>query len=603
MSSTISQPEEYDLVVLGSGEGGKYLAWNLAAKGMKSVVIERKWIGGSCPNIACLPSKNIIHSAKVASYFRRGEEFGITAKDWKIDMAAVRERKRKMVAGLVDMHLGIYKKTGAELLMGSGRFVGPKTIEVTSTEGTTRVLRGKHVVINTGSRATIDSTPGLADAKPLTHIEALELDQIPEHILVLGGGYIGLELSQALRRFGSRVTIVERNDRLAHREDPDISAALEELCKDEGIEVLTGVRLTRVEGKSGDAVKLHGTRDKTEIVLEGTHLLIASGRTPNTSGIGLDRAGVETTNRGFVKVDERLETTAPGVWAIGDCAGSPHFTHISFDDFRIVLANITGGKRVTTGRQVPFCMFTDPELARIGLSETEAKERGIAYRLAKLPMVAVLRTRTLSETRGFMKALVDMESDRILGFTAFGVEAGEIMASVQVAMIAGLPYTALRDAVFTHPTLLEGLVGLFSVLPARSQERNISMQNSAGIASVASPCTVDVTVAKLKAAIESKGLTLFAEIDHAAGARQAGLQMQPAHVLIFGHAKAGTPLMIASPLLALDLPLKVLVWEDADKKVWVSYNTLEFLVRRHALPDALSKNIAGVEPLVKTVLM
>lgn len=469
MNTTNGNPEEYDLVVLGSGEGGKYLAWTLARQGQRAVVIERKWIGGSCPNIACLPSKNIIHSAKVASYFYRSAEFGISKENIRIDMAAVRDRKRKMVTGLVDMHLDNFKKTGAELVMGSGHFVGPKTIEVALAEGGTRTLRGKNVVINTGSRATIDHTPGLSEAGPLTHIEALELDQIPGHLVVLGGGYIGLELAQAMRRFGSEVTIVERNDHLAHREDDDVTAALEEMCRDEGISVLTNTKITQVEGKSGERVQLRGEQNGTGIVVAGTHLLVAGGRTPNTKGIGLEEVGVELTERGFVKVDERLHTTAEGVWAIGDCAGSPHFTHISFDDFRVLRENLTGGHKVTTGRQVPFCMFTDPEFARIGLSETEARANGIAYRLAKIPMVADLRTRTLSETRGFMKVLVDAHSDRILGFTMFGVMAGEVMATVQVAMLAGMPYTALREAVFTHPTMLEGLIALFSGVPPVSK--------------------------------------------------------------------------------------------------------------------------------------
>jgi len=466
MKTPTTNPEEYDLVVLGSGEGGKYLAWTLARKGQRALVIERKWVGGSCPNIACLPSKNIIHSAKVASYFYRSEEFGISKENTRINMSVVRDRKRKMVAALVDMHYDIYKRTGTELVMGSGKFIGPKTIEVTLADGGTRTFHGKNVVINTGSRATIDHTPGLSEASPLTHIEALELDHIPRHLLVLGGGYIGLELSQAMRRFGSEVTIVERNGHLAHREDEDVTQALEELFRHEGITVATNTKINRVEGKSGIGVKVHGTRDGVEVVLEGSHLLVAGGRTPNTGNIGLELAGVETTERGFVKVDERLQTTAEGVWAIGDCAGSPHFTHISFDDFRVVRDNLTGGNHVTTGRQVPFCLFTDPELARIGLSEREAKERGISYRLAKIPMLANLRSRTLSETRGFMKVLIDAQNDRILGFTVFGVGGGEIMSTVQVAMIAGLPYTAMRDAIFTHPTLLEGLIPLFSAVPA-----------------------------------------------------------------------------------------------------------------------------------------
>ncbi len=467
MNPNISGPEEYDLVVLGSGEGGKFIAWTLAKQGQRVAVIERHYIGGSCPNIACLPSKNIIHSAKVASYFFRSEEFGISKDNCRINMWAVRERKRKMVDGLVDMHLANFKASGAELVLGSGRFIAPKTIEVELAEGGTRVLRGNRVIISTGTRATIEPIPGLVEAGPLTHIEALELDHIPEHILILGGGYVGLELAQAMRRFGSRVTIIERNDRLAHREDLDVSALLGELCHDEGIEVITQAQVTQVEGKSGEWIKVHAMQAGWDILLEGTHLLVASGRTPNTQNIGLELAGVETTNRGYVRVNERLETTAYDVWAVGDCAGSPHFTHIAFDDFRIVLADINGGYRVTTGRQVPFCLFTDPEFARVGLSETEAQAQGIRYWLTKIPMTAVLRTRTLSETKGFMKALIDMDSDRILGFTAFGVGAGEIIAPVQVAMAAGLPYTVLRDTIFTHPTLPEGLVPLFSAVPPR----------------------------------------------------------------------------------------------------------------------------------------
>jgi pyruvate/2-oxoglutarate dehydrogenase complex dihydrolipoamide dehydrogenase (E3) component len=468
MKTSITNPEEYDLVILGSGAGGKLIAWTSAQKGQRVAVIERKYVGGSCPNIACLPSKNIIHSAKVASFFYRSEEFGISKENVHIDMTVVRDRKRKMVQHLVDIHLDNYRKSGAELVMGTGRFIAPKTIEVDLVGGGTRTFRGKNVVINTGSRATLEPIPGLADVKPLTHIEALELDQIPKHLLVLGGGYVGLELAQAFRRFGAGVTIFDRNGRFAHSEDEDISQGLEEMCRDEGINVATNARITQVTGKSGEWVQLLGTRGRDELILEGTHLLIAGGRTPNTGGIGLDKAGVETTERGHLKVNERLQTTAEGVWGIGDCAGSPHFTHISENDFKVVSDNIAGGNRVTTGRQVPFCMFTDPELARIGLSETEAKARGISYRLAKLPMADVFRAMTISETRGFMKALIDTKSDRILGFTMFGAGAGDVMATVQVAMLAGLPYTALRDAILTHPTMPEGLISLFLGTPAKS---------------------------------------------------------------------------------------------------------------------------------------
>jgi pyruvate/2-oxoglutarate dehydrogenase complex dihydrolipoamide dehydrogenase (E3) component len=457
-----TQPEEFDLVILGGGTGSTVAAWTFAGEGKKVAVVERKYIGGSCPNIACLPSKNIIHSAKVASYFRRSKEFGITHDGFVIDMTGVREHKRRMVRGLNDMYMGNYRSTGAEFILGTGRFVAPKTVEVTLGDGATRQLRGANVIVSTGTRAALEAIPGLAEAQPLTHIEALELDKIPEHLLVVGGGYVGVEMAQAMRRFGSKVTIVDRNGRLMSKEDPDVCQALQSLLADEGIDTLLDARIKQVSGKSGDSVSVVVEQIGVEKALKGSHILVATGRNPNTEGLGLELTGVEITDRGYIKVNERLQTTAQGVWAIGEVAGSPQFTHISVDDFRVVHSNLTGGNRVTTGRQVPYCLFTDPELARIGLSETEAQAQGIAYRLFKVPMEANLRARTLSETRGFVKALVGADSDRILGFTAFGVGAGEVLASVQTAMIASLPYTALRDAVLTHPTLVEGLIPLFS---------------------------------------------------------------------------------------------------------------------------------------------
>jgi pyruvate/2-oxoglutarate dehydrogenase complex dihydrolipoamide dehydrogenase (E3) component len=457
-----SQPEEFDLVILGGGTGSTVAAWTFAGEGKQVAVVERKYIGGSCPNIACLPSKNIIHSAKVVDYFRRSKEFGISHDGFTIEMSGVRDRKRKMVVGLNEMYTENYRNTGAEFILGTGRFLAPRTVEVTLADGTTRQLRGANVIVSTGTRAALETIPGLEEAQPLTHIEVLELDEIPEHLLVVGGGYVGVEMSQAMRRFGSEVTIVDRNGRLMSKEDPDVCEALRSLLADEGIDILLNARIKRVSGKSGDSVSVAVEQNGIEKVLKSSHVLVATGRNPNTEGLGLELAGVELTDRGYIKVNERLQTTAPGVWAIGEVAGSPQFTHISIDDFRVVHANLTGGNRVTTGRQVPYCLFTDPELARIGISETEAEARGIAYRLFKVPMETNLRARTLSETRGFVKALVEADSDRILGFTAFGVGAGEILAAVQIAMIAGLPYTALRDAVLTHPTLAEGLISLFS---------------------------------------------------------------------------------------------------------------------------------------------
>jgi pyruvate/2-oxoglutarate dehydrogenase complex dihydrolipoamide dehydrogenase (E3) component len=467
-----TEPEEYDLVILGDGTGSTLAAWTFAGEGKSVAVIERKYIGGSCPNIACLPSKNIIHSAKVAAYVRGSKEFGITTGEFSIDMSAVRGRKRRMVEGMNEMYLDNYEKTGAEFILATGKFIAPKTVEATLPDGLLRRLRGANVIVSTGTRAAIDPVPGLAEAQPLTHIETLELGEVPEHLLVIGGGYIGLELAQAMRRFGSRVTLIERNEQLVHREDEDVTEALAGLFRDEGVETFLNAKIKRVTGKSGESVQVVIEQNGVEKTLEGSHLLVATGRKPNTEGIGLELAGIEVTERGYIKVNERLQTTAPGVWAIGEAAGSPQFTHISVDDFRVVHDNLSGGgKRVTTGRQVPFCLFTDPEFARIGMSEREATAQGISYRLFKMPMEGVLRARTLGETRGFMKALVESDGERILGFTAVGVGAGETMASVQIAMIAGLPYTALRDAVLTHPTLAEGLGVLFLSEPVAQNQR------------------------------------------------------------------------------------------------------------------------------------
>ena len=471
---TISSPhagqarilENYDLVILGGGTGSTIAAWTFASQGQRVAVIERKYIGGSCPNIACLPSKNILQSARVTSYFRRGKEFGIVADGFQVDMPAVLARKRAMVSGLNEMYLDNFKQTGAEFILGSGHFVSPKTLEVTLPDGSVRLLRGANVIISTGTRAALEPIPGLAEAQPLTHIEALELDQIPGHLIVLGGGYVGLELSQGMRRFGSRVTIIDRNDRLLHKEDDDVTEALADLFRDEGIETALNGRVKRISGKTGDSVTLVVEQNGIENTLTGTHLLVAAGRRPNTENIGLELAGVELSDHGYIKVNERLETTAPGVWAIGEVAGSPQFTHVSVDDFRVVRDNLTGRNHVTTGRLIPYTLFTDPELARVGLTEKEANARGIPYRLFKIPMERVLRARTLSETRGFLKALVEVNGHRILGFTAFAVDGGEIMASVQTAMIAGSPYTALREAIWAHPTLVEGLIPLFSSEPS-----------------------------------------------------------------------------------------------------------------------------------------
>lgn len=464
----MTQSERYEYLVLGGGNGGSFLAWHLASQGHRTAVIERRWIGGSCPNINCLPTKNEIWSAKVARLTRSGRHFGAVTGPVSTDMIAVRQRKREMVEGMIALTLQAYKDTGAELVMGSGCFTAPKTLEVELNDGGKRVLTADKIFINVGTRAAIPNVPGLEAAQPMTNIEALELDYLPDHLIVLGGGYVGLELAQALRRFGSRVTVIEQGDRIASREDPDVSAAMQGILAEEGIEILVSTRLNRVEGRSGDEARVGVQTSGGERTLRGTDILSAVGRIPSTSGIGLEVAGVGLDERGYVRVDERLQTTATDVWGIGECCTDhPQFTHVSYDDFRVIRDNLAGGNHTTKDRLVPYCLFTDPPLARVGLSELEAKRQSLAVRVAKLPTSAVLRAKTLGEQQGFLKALIGAQDDRIVGFAMIGPEAGEVMAAVQTAMLAGLPYTALRDAVLAHPTMAEGLGPLLANVPAR----------------------------------------------------------------------------------------------------------------------------------------
>ena len=464
----MSEPEHIDVLILGSGGGGKLTAWHMGKSGRRTAVVERRWIGGSCPNIACLPSKNEIRSAEVAHLARHAAEFGTMTGPAKVDMAIVRRRKREMVEALVQAHLHNYKTSGAELIMGSGRFVAPKTLEVSLNDGGTRTLVGGQVFLNVGTHAAMPSVPGLEAARPLTHIEALELDYLPQHLIVIGGGYSGIELAQAYRRFGSEVTIIEAGPQLMGREDLDVSREILRILHDEGIQVFIAAELLNVRGQSGQKVSLVARTSAGEQNVEGSDILVAAGRVPNTAGIGLDKAGVELDSRGFIRVNERLETSAPDVWALGECAGSPQFTHISEDDFRIVRDNLAGGRRSTRDRFIPYCMFTDPPLAHVGLSEGEAQRQGVPTRVAKLPTGAVLRAQATGQKQGFMKALVGDSDDRILGFTMIGAEAGEVMAVVHTAMLADLPYTRLRDADFAHPTMAEGLGFLFENVPPRS---------------------------------------------------------------------------------------------------------------------------------------
>ena len=457
--------EKYDVLVFGGGTAGKVMAWTMAKEGKRTAVVDRKYIGGACPNVACLPSKNVIHSAKVASLVGRHREFGIETGPIAIDMAGVYARKRDMVDGIIQVHLDRYHALGDELIFGDGTFVAPRTIQVALRDGGERTLTADRVFVDLGTHAAMPDLPGLREAKPMTHIEALDLQRRPEHLIVLGGGYVGLELSQALRRLGSRVTLIERSSQLVANEDADVSQAILQLFRDEGIDVLLGTHVLGISGLSGGHVSLQLKTENGTRTLEGSDILVATGRTPNTAGIGLEKAGIEVTEKGHIRVNDRLETTAPNVWAMGESAGSPYFTHVSEDDASIILENLNGGHRSTTNRLVPYCVFIDPELARVGLNETQAREKGVSYRVASVPFDVAWRAWTISERRGFMKTLIDADTDHILGFTAFGPEAGELMGTVQVAMLAGLPYTILRDTMFAHPTMTEGLKALFMAVP------------------------------------------------------------------------------------------------------------------------------------------
>jgi pyruvate/2-oxoglutarate dehydrogenase complex dihydrolipoamide dehydrogenase (E3) component len=386
-------------------------------------------------------------------------------------MAKVRQRKRDMVNGQIAAHLQNYRTSGAELVMGTGRFVAPKTLEVRLNDGGTRLLAGDRVFLDVGTHAAIPDVPGLEATRPLTHIEALELEHLPSHLVVLGGGYSGLEFAQAFRRFGSDVTIIESGPQLMSREDFDVSEEVRRILGDEGIQVHLEAKLLRAQGRSGEKVSLVIRTASGELNIDCSDILVAAGRIPNTSGIGLEEAFVELDDRGYVRVNERLETTASDVWAIGECAGSPKFTHISDDDFRIIRDNLAGGNRSTRNRLVPYCVFTDPPLAHVGLSEREAERQGVDTRVARLPTSEVLRAQATGERQGLMKAIVSKNDDRILGFTMIGAEAGEVMAAVQTAMLAGLSYSSLRDASLAHPTMAEGLGLLLSNVPPRSVQQ------------------------------------------------------------------------------------------------------------------------------------
>src|SRR5881409_1304718 len=462
----MTTPEQYDAIVIGSGQGGTPLSTALAAAGMHTALIERKHVGGTCVNEGCTPTKTMVASGRVAYLARRAADYGVHTGTISIDLRKVWERKRNIVDKFRNgVRSRIEKAANLDLIFGDARFTGPKTVEVRSKDAVQRSLSAKYIFINAGTRASRPRLDGLDDVPALDNASIMELDIVPDHLLILGGGYIGLEFGQLFRRFGSRVTVVQRAPQLAPREDADVAEEIRKILCEDGVEVLLNTKVASVERASEGGLRVTVQNGETEHALLGSHLLLATGRSPNTEALNLGAAGVVTDKSGFIKVNERLETSVPGLYALGDVKGGPAFTHISYDDFRIIRTNLLeGGGATIHDRLVPNTVFIDPQLGRIGLSEAEAREQGRRIQVAKMPMSYVARALEMDEPRGFMKAVVDADTGLILGAAVLGVEGGEIMAALQVAMLGRLPYTALRDAVFAHPTLAESFNNLFAAL-------------------------------------------------------------------------------------------------------------------------------------------
>ena len=461
----MTTPQQYDAIIIGAGQAGTPLSTALAEAGMRTALIERKHVGGTCVNEGCTPTKTMIASGRVAYLARRAADYGVHTGPISIDLEKVRQRKRDIVDKFRNgSQAKIEKTANVELVFGEGSFTAPKTITVRLHDGSQRVLSAQRIFINAGTRAGRPKLDGLDGVPFLDNISIMELGAVPDHLLVLGGGYVGLEFGQLFRRFGSDVTIIQGANQLVTHEDPDVAEEVKKILSRDGIEIVLNAKATRVD-QSGGEIRLQILSGGDSKTLTGSHLLVATGRAPNSDTLNLAAAGVATDQRGFIKVNDRLETTAEGIYALGDVKGGPAFTHIAYDDFRIIRANLIEKKSASTkGRQVPYCLFTDPQLGRVGLTESEARAQGRRIRVAKLPMTSVARALEVDETRGFMKAVVDAESNQILGAAILGIEGGEVMSVLETAMMGNLPYTALRDATYAHPTLTESLNNLFMAM-------------------------------------------------------------------------------------------------------------------------------------------
>lgn len=469
----MAEMEQFDGIVIGAGQAGGPLATALADAGWKMAIVEREHAGGTCVNEGCTPTKTMVASARIAHLARRADEYGVSAGPVSVDQRVIRQRKREIVEQWrAGSRSSLERHAGVTYVEGEASFVDERTVQVRLKAGGARRLRAaRGIFINTGQRPRIAPLAGLEDVPYLTNQSIMELGETPEHLLILGGGYVSLEFGQMFRRFGSRVTIVEAAPRFLPREDEDVAQAMAGILQEEGIDIHVDAEATRVERGDDGTIRLHVKLPTGEAILAGSHFLMAVGRAPNTDALNLPAAGVETDQRGYIPTDERLETNVPGIYALGDVRGGAAFTHISYDDFRIVRDNLTrGANRTVDERLVPYTVFTDPQLAHVGLSESQAREAGYDIRVARLPMDRVARAIETGETRGFLKAIVDADTDQLLGCTMIGVEGGEMMSMVQIAMMGELPYTALRDGVFAHPLFAESLNNLFLALDREREQ-------------------------------------------------------------------------------------------------------------------------------------
>lgn len=470
--------QPFDAIIIGAGQAGGPLAGALAKAGYRTALIERRYVGGTCINDGCTPTKTMVASARIAHLARRASAYGVSVptSDVAVDLAAVHQRKQHIVQSFRAGSTRRLEDAGVELIEGSARFTGERSVAIATKAGSIR-LSAPVIFINTGGRPIVPPIPGLDQVPTLTSTSIMELTTLPAALVVLGGGYIGLEFAQMFRRFGSRVTVIQHGPQLLGREDDDIAAAVADVIRDDGVELLLNAELTRAARTPTGELELSILTPSGMHKLEATHLLVATGRAPNTESLALEAAGVETDARGFIRVNGRLETSAPGVYALGDVKGGPAFTHISYDDFRIIRTNLLeGGSASTRGRPVPYTVFIDPQLGRIGMTEAEARASGRNILVATMPMTHVARAIEMDETRGFMKAIADADTHEILGAAVLGVEGGELVTLLQVAMMGGLKYEQLRDAIWSHPTLAESLNNLFAGLAAQSSG-NLSKQD------------------------------------------------------------------------------------------------------------------------------